>query len=304
MQQSLQYMREQLQGCYPDAEIRSLYYRILESVCRADKQTLVRDTGTHLSGHARMHIRKITEALKKFRPLQYILGETEFYGLPFRVNEAVLIPRPETEELVEWVLKDARCAVQGTRYRILDIGTGSGCIAIALAKYLPEAEVYALDISEKALEVAAQNAYLNQVNVRFFRHDILSSVPLPFSSFDVIVSNPPYITPSEQPAMSPNVLAYEPHEALFVPEEQPLLFYERIADAGRAFLKPDGRIFFEINARFGTAVVEMLRKKEYREVEVLRDMAGKERMVKGTFPLSKISVPLHSVKGIENVQDK
>ncbi|MDR2804503.1 MAG: peptide chain release factor N(5)-glutamine methyltransferase [Dysgonamonadaceae bacterium] len=304
MQQSLQYMREQLQGCYPDAEIRSLYYRILESVCRADRQTLLRDKDKQLSGNDRMQIRKITEELKNFRPLQYVLGETEFYGLPFRVNEAVLIPRPETEELVEQVLKKDGRRATGDGYRALDIGTGSGCIAITLAKYLPAAEVYALDISEKALAVAAQNAYLNKVNVRFFRHDILSSAPLPFSSFDTIVSNPPYITPSEQPAMSPNVLAYEPHEALFAPEEQPLLFYERIADAGRELLKPDGRIFFEINARFGTAAVEMLRKKNYRDVEVLRDMAGKERIVTGKFPLSKIFVPLHPVKGIENVQDK
>jgi release factor glutamine methyltransferase len=164
MQQLLQYIREQLEGYYPSSEIRSLGYRILESLYQADRQTLLRGKDKQLSANDLAQIRKITEELKKFRPLQYILGETEFYGLPFYVNEHVLIPRPETEELVEWVLQGAECRVQGARCRILDVGTGSGCIAIALAKHLPEAEVYALDISEKALEVAEGNACLNKVN--------------------------------------------------------------------------------------------------------------------------------------------
>ncbi|GHV58343.1 release factor glutamine methyltransferase [Bacteroidia bacterium] len=285
MQQSLQYIQEQLQGLYPDSEIRTLCYRILESVCRADRQTLLRGKGKQLSANDRIEIRKITEELKKYRPLQYILGETEFFGLPFRVNEQVLIPRPETEELVEWVLTAAQHMVYGTRCRILDIGTGSGCIAVALAKHLPEAEIYALDISGKALEIAKQNAYLNKVNVRFFLHDIFSSSPFPISFFDIIVSNPPYIRPSEKQAMSPNVLTYEPHQALFVPEAQPLLFYERIADFGHTCLNPAGRLFFETNALFGQAVVEMLQQKEYQEVKLMRDIAGKERMVTGSFHL-------------------
>ncbi|MDR0542818.1 MAG: peptide chain release factor N(5)-glutamine methyltransferase, partial [Dysgonamonadaceae bacterium] len=268
MQQSLQYMQEQLQGLYPDSEIRSISYRVLESVCRADRQTLLRGKDKQLSANDRTQIRKITEELKKYCPLQYILGETEFYGLPIRVNEAVLIPRPETEELVEWILNDARRRTQDAGCKILDIGTGSGCIAIALARHLPEAEVYALDISEKALKVAGQNACLNKVNVRFFRHDILSSSRFPISSFDIIVSNPPYITPSEKQAMAPNVLAHEPLQALFVPEDRPLLFYERIADFGQTSLNPGGRLFFETNALFGQAVAAMLRQKGYRNVEI------------------------------------
>jgi release factor glutamine methyltransferase len=281
MQQSLQYMREQLQGLYSDSEIRSLSYRVLESVCRADRQTLLRGKDKQLSANDRIQIQKITEELKKYRPLQYILGETEFYGLPFRVNENVLIPRPETEELVEWILKGARETAHGAGCRIWDIGTGSGCIAVALAKGLPEAEVYASDISGEALETAEQNADLNKVNVRFFRQDIFSPVALPVSSFDIIVSNPPYITPSEKRTMSPNVPAYEPHQALFVPEDRPLLFYERIAAVGQTFLKDGGRIFFETNALFGQAVAELLRRENYREVEVLQDISGKDRMVGG-----------------------
>ena len=287
MQQSLQYLREQLRGCYPDSEIRLLSYRILESVCRADRQTLLRDKDKQLSAKDLAQIRKITEELKKFRPLQYILGETEFYGLLFHVNEHVLIPRPETEELVEWILKREQAKVRDAECRIVDVGTGSGCIAIALANHLPEAEVYALDISEKALELAEENAQLNRVNVRFFQCDILAPLAeqdVPFSTtsrFDIIVSNPPYVTPSEKHAMSPNVLAYEPHQALFTPDNQPLLFYERIADFGQTFLKPGGRIFFETNALFGEAIAELLQQKGYVAVETMQDMAGKCRMAGG-----------------------
>jgi len=293
MQQSLKYIQEQLQGYYPDSEIRTFGYRILESVCRSDKQTLLRSKGKQLSANDLTQIRKITEELKKYRPLQYVLGETEFYGLLFRVNEQVLIPRPETEELVEWILKSVKGKTQNAEYRILDIGTGSGCIAIALAKNLPEAEVYALDISEEALEVAKQNAHLNKVNIRFFRYDILSSFDDETSifPFDLIVSNPPYVMPSEKRAMSPNVLAHEPHQALFTPEGRPLLFYERIADLGKTFLKPEGRIFFEINPLAGEAVAEMLRKKGYRNVETAQDITGKERMASGICPKKEAALP-------------
>jgi release factor glutamine methyltransferase len=307
MQPSLQYIREQLQGFYPDSEIRSLSYRIIESVCQADKQTLLRDKDKQLSANDLAQIRKITEELKKYRPLQYILGKTEFYGLPFLVNEQVLIPRPETEELVEWIIKDTRCRLQNERCRILDVGTGSGCIAIALAKHLPEAEVYALDISEKALEVAEENAHLNKVNIRFFQYDILLPFSardvqfighyirfVPHSFFDIIVSNPPYITPSEKQTMLPNVLAYEPHQALFVPEDKPLLFYERIADFGQTFLKSGGRLFFETNALFGKAAGEMFRQKKYEDIAVMPDIIGKDRMVGAKYKKKRYICPFQS----------
>jgi release factor glutamine methyltransferase len=170
----------------------------------------------------------------------------------------------------------------------LDIGTGSGCIAIALAKNLPDAEVYACDISEQALDVARKNAELNNVHVNFFKQDIFTSLDLGRANptvhrvpctFDLIVSNPPYIVPSEKAAMSANVLDYEPHQALFVPEDQPLLFYERIAELGLTHLNPDGQLFFETGSLFGKEVAAMLRQKGYREVELFQDLAGKDRIV-------------------------
>ncbi|GHT87776.1 release factor glutamine methyltransferase [Bacteroidia bacterium] len=288
MQQSLRFIKEQLQGLYSDPEIRSFSYLMLEFVCRTGKQTLLLDKDKQLSANETGKIRKIVEELKKFRPVQYILGETEFYGLKFKVNENVLIPRPETEELVERVLRG--CTVHGARCTILDIGTGSGCIAVALAKNLPEAKVYALDISEEALEIARQNAELNNVKVNFFQQDLFASqLSIVNYQLSIIVSNPPYIVPSEKPDMSPNVLDYEPHQALFVPEEQPLLFYERIADFGLTHLKDGGGLYFETGSLFGKAVAQMLREKGYQSVELFRDISGRDRMVKAnrgeTIPL-------------------
>lgn len=258
---------------------------ILEFVCQKDKHVFLRDKDNHLSTNELGRIQKIVEELKKYRPIQYILGETEFYGLKFIVNENVLVPRPETEELVDEILHFL--SAQGREKEngvCLDIGTGSGCIAISLAKNLPCFSVYALDISAKSLEVARQNAKLHRVEVQFFQQDImdeqaLSSQTLP-REWDIIVSNPPYIVPSEKNGLSPNVLNYEPHQALFVPEEKPLLFYERIADMGLRHLKKNGFLFFEISARCGEAIVRMLKRKGYGTVELFKDISGKDRMVK------------------------
>jgi release factor glutamine methyltransferase len=289
MQQSLRFIKEQLQGLYSDPEIRSFSYLMLESVCRTGKQTLLRDKDKQLSANEAGKIRKIVEELKIFRPIQYILGETEFYGLKFKVNEQVLIPRPETEELVERVL---RGCTHGTRCTILDIGTGSGCIAVALAKNLPEAKVYALDISEEALEIARQNAELNNVKVNFFQQDLFApQLSIINYQLSIIVSNPPYIVPSEKQDMSSNVLDYEPHQALFVPEEQPLLFYERIADFGLTHLKDGGQLYFETGSRFGKAVAEMLREKGYQAVELFQDISGKDRIVEAVCSLTRAITP-------------
>ncbi|KAA6302021.1 MAG: Release factor glutamine methyltransferase [Candidatus Ordinivivax streblomastigis] len=281
MQTAFYYLQEQLQGFYPASEIKSMCYLILESVCCIDKQSLLRDKDRKLSAKETMRIQEITEELKRFRPVQYILGETEFYGLPFQVDENVLIPRPETEELVEQIIQ--RQIKSGkTNGSILDVGTGSGCIAIALAKHLPAATIHALDISEKVLDVARRNTNINKVNIEFIQQDILadnfvsSTFRLPFS---VIVSNPPYIVPSEKAGMSANVLEYEPHQALFVPEDQALLFYERIADMGLKFLQVDGLLFFETGCLFGQAVAGMLGQKGYRSVELIQDISGKDRIV-------------------------
>jgi release factor glutamine methyltransferase len=288
MQQAIEYIKKQLQSLYSDGEIRSLSRRILETVCGADAQAFANNRNIQLSSSERVRIQSITEELKAHRPLQYVLGKTEFYGLPFLVNSDVLIPRPETEELVEWILQQPPKPTKNEPCRIIDIGTGSGCIAVALAKQWPQAEVYALDISKKALAVAEQNARENQVNIRFFRQNILSPDALfDPAFFDLIVSNPPYIRPSEQQEMAPNVLHYEPHSALFVPENHPLLFYERIADWGQTHLKHNGQIFFETNAAFGQATANLLYRKKYRSIQLRKDISGKDRMITGRFHVSE-----------------
>ncbi|MDR1610615.1 MAG: peptide chain release factor N(5)-glutamine methyltransferase [Candidatus Symbiothrix sp.] len=278
MQAIFSFIKEQLQDYYTESEIKSFYYLMMESGCRLDKQSVLLGKDTQISPDEKRLIEKMVEDLKKFRPVQYILGETEFYGLKFKVNEHVLIPRPETEELVEQILSEF--TVHRSPLTILDIGTGSGCIAVALAKFFPDTEVYALDISEKALEVAAENARSNRVNVQFVRHDIFEDLPgnLP-EQWDIIVSNPPYITPAEKKMMSKNVLDYEPQQALFVPQEKPLLFYERIADIARNCLKENGKLYFETSAFHGKATAEMLKEKGFGDVQLFRDISGKDRIL-------------------------
>ncbi len=223
---------------------------------------------------------EILAQLKTSKPIQYVLGETEFYRRTFRVNPAVLIPRPETEELVKWILE----SVSIVNPSILDIGTGSGCIAISLKIELPEAEVFALDISADALALAQANAALHEAAVRFIEKDVLlmKSTDL-YSKFDVVVSNPPYIALAEKDSMKANVLANEPHLALFVPNTNPLIFYERIASIATDLLNPNGFLFFEINERFGTEVLELLVKKGFKQVELRKDLGGKDRMVKAQW---------------------
>ncbi|GHU79040.1 release factor glutamine methyltransferase [Bacteroidia bacterium] len=287
-------IKSQLRDYYPESEIKSFYYLIMESVCRLDKQSVLLGKDTQISPDEKLLIGKMIEDLKKFRPIQYILGETAFYGLKFKVNEHVLIPRPETEELVERIIHDEvkgeRRRVKGERCRVLDVGTGSGCIAVTLAKHLPDAEVYALDVSEKALEIARKNAERNQVKVHFFQYDLLKDVAFPFPpftlhpspfTFHLIVSNPPYVTPEEKKNMSKNVLDYEPHQALFVPQDKPLLFYERIAEMARNHLKKNGTLYFETSAIHGRDTAEMLKGKGFENVRLFRDIAGRERMVGG-----------------------
>ena len=216
------------------------------------------------------------------KPIQYILGETVFYGLTLKVTDAVLIPRPETEELVEWIIEKIKGSQPIT---ILDIGTGSGCIAISLKKNLPNADVFALDISAKALAIAKQNAALNEVELSFIEQDILTSSTshLPSSIFhlpsSVIISNPPYITQTEKGHMHENVLKNEPHLALFVSDENPLIYYEAIADFALINLKENGLLFFEINEHLGIATVNMLSAKKFNAIELRKDMQGKDRMI-------------------------
>jgi len=268
------FFREQLKDFYPEPEIKSFCYLIMESVCNMDKSSVLRSKDKQLSSNEYAGIQEIIEELKKYRPIQYILGETEFYGLKFNVDENVLIPRPETEELVEWIIKEEKSPL-----KILDIGTGSGCIAVALAKHFPEAEVFALDISDKALDVARRNAMKNQADVHFFQHDILKDEPFTSLTFDCIVSNPPYITLKEKTAIAKNVLDYEPHQALFVPNENPLLFYVRIADFACKHLKEAGSLYFETNSSYGQESARMLESRKFRSVKLLKDISKNDRII-------------------------
>ena len=220
--------------------------------------------------------------LKFFEPIQYVIGNTEFFGLPFIVDKSVLIPRPETEELVAWITNDT----QAKEMAILDIGTGSGCIAISLAHQISNATVSAIDISKNALKIAKHNAVSNKVSVNFMEVDVLqfeNSKKLQKhkeSKFDVIVSNPPYVRALEKEFIQANVLKYEPEIALFVEDEDPLLFYRRIAQLSKEYLKSDGKLFFEINEYLGAEMKEILKKEGFSQIEIRKDIFDKDRMIK------------------------
>lgn len=214
--------------------------------------------------------------LKKGRPVQHIFGEAWFYGLRFKVNDAVLIPRPETEELVDWILNGVSNRKTPV-YNVLDIGTGSGCIAISIKKALAELEVTALDVSEEALTVARENAEASGTEIEFVHADVLDyQTPV---KYDLIVSNPPYITKNEGEEMHDNVLSYEPHLALFVSNENPLIFYKAIAELALNQLQPEGQLFFEINEYLGEEMVVMLKSKGFNHISLRKDMQGKDRMI-------------------------
>ena len=231
----------------------------------------------HDSSVPQDELEQIAIRLERQEPVQYILGQADFYGRTFVVNEHVLIPRPETEELCQWILTtDAT--------NILDIGTGSGCIAITLAAEMPEAEVTAWDISEEALKVAKENAKRTNVHVKFEQVDALhltSDICHQTSdAFDLIVSNPPYICNKERETMEANVLEHEPHTALFVPNDDPLLFYRAIAQYGQTALKEGGWLYFEINPLYAEPIREMLSKMSYHDIEIKEDQYGKQRMIR------------------------
>ena len=222
---------------------------------------------------------KLAEAVKRINlaePIQYVLGEAYFLGRSFLVNQSVLIPRPETELLVQLILEENK-----TKCAVLDIGTGSGCIAISLALDLKSSRVHALDFSKAALEVAKKNAARLNAHITFHHLDILKDLPA-LTDLDIIVSNPPYVMDNERKNMTQNVLSYEPHSALFVPDENPLIFYEVLAKIGKEVLKPKGKFFVEINAQLGKEVVDCFAKNDYSEIEIIKDLDGKGRIVCGS----------------------
>lgn len=219
----------------------------------------------------------ILEELKSGKPIQHIIGEAHFYGSVFKVNENVLIPRPETEELVDWIIAEIqKTGIQ--KLDILDIGTGSGCIPISIKKYLPESSITTIDVSAKAIAQAKENAIILEQKINFIEADILTYKSN--EKYDIIVSNPPYIRILEQRDMHKNVLTFEPHLALFVSDENPLIFYNVIADFALSNLTENGQLFFEINEYLGTETIEMLKNKGFNDVELRKDMQGKDRMVK------------------------
>jgi release factor glutamine methyltransferase len=314
---------QELSSLYDEKEIESFFYLILENFHQIKRIDLALNPQMEMNDKQLLYWERVLADLKKQKPIQYILGETEFYGLPFLVNENTLIPRPETEELVELIIKQnskseippepkVNGAKLNSKLKILDIGTGSGCIAIALKKDLPNSEVFAIDISEEALETAKKNAQINQVEIHFIQADILkinnleqlpssnshlptsnsqlptSNFQLPTSNFqlpttfDIIVSNPPYVRNLEKQEINPNVLEYEPHLALFVEDEDALLFYRKIAQLALKSLSPNGRLYFEINQYLGKETVELIESFGFKNVVLHKDIYGNDRMIEGT----------------------
>ena len=273
--------QKELEAIYNNNEIDSFFFMLSEYYYKISRLELAIDPNCAIDNQNK--ILEALESLKQEEPIQYVIGETEFYGLPFKVNKDVLIPRPETEELVEWILKINKKS-QLTEIKILDIGTGSGCIAITLAKNIPNAKVYALDVSKEALQVAEHNAKLNEVNVEFLNDDILNYNQSIFKDleFDIIVSNPPYVREQEKALMHTNVLKNEPHLALFVKDEDPLRFYDAITLFSVVNLKKGGTLFFEINEYLGDEMIGLLSTNNFHEIELKEDIFKKDRMIKGT----------------------
>ena len=279
---------QELDAIYGKDEVDSLFYILSESYYGITRIKLATDP-TYFVNHENL-ILDALKLLKKEVPVQYILGETEFFGLPFKVNENVLIPRPETEELVAWVIKKANTMQQiKGDFKILDVGTGSGCIAISLAKNLPNAKVYGLDISKEAIAVAKQNAQINKVEVIFVEANILNNPQENMDAahkFDIIVSNPPYVREQEKNKMKANVLDYEPHMALFVADENPLQFYEAITKYAINNLIFGGNLFFEINEYFGSAMIRLLNHYNFKNIELKQDIFKKDRMISAVLDKS------------------
>jgi len=282
-----------LSAIYDIGEAESFFYLILEEKQKLKRIDLALNPDLAFSNDEIQLWNSILEQLKKEIPVQYLLGKTSFYGLEFEVNENVLIPRPETEELVEWIIQSQKLSFDSAqddsgKIKILDIGTGSGCIAISLAKNLANAQIFAIDVSEKALATAQKNAEINEVNVTFISKNILEVVTLSAvegleQQFDVIVSNPPYVRELEKQEIKKNVLDNEPHLALFVDDNDALIFYRKIAKLAQKNLSPNGQLFFEINQYLGKEMIDLLEKMGFKNVELRKDIYGNDRMIRGVI---------------------
>jgi len=270
---------EELSAFYDLTEAGSMLSILIQHFFSLSLSSLLSKPDFRLSESEMLQLHFAVKELKKYRPVQYIVGDTEFFGLPIKVNESVLIPRPETEELLELILSNEKEKGQ----KILDIGTGSGCIAIALSKNMSEAQLTGIDISNDALEIAAENCAINQTTIKFEQIDILDQNQWNLlEQFDLIVSNPPYVTHFEKNKMQENVLNYEPHLALFVPDNNALVFYEAILDFSMKHLNINGRFYFEINESKGDEIVKLAISKSFSKVKLHQDIHGKNRFISGS----------------------
>jgi len=277
MQTTIQYIEKELADLYPKTEIEGFVRIIFEFVCGLSYTELILQKDKKITASQLIQIESIVQRLKRFEPIQYIIGETEFYGLKLKVNPGILIPRPETEELVQWMTG----ITWPPKPKILDVGTGSGCIALALKKQHPEAKVTAVDFSEEILETAKENAEKNEMELEFIHFDILQWSKREWPYFDGIVSNPPYVQEKGKKQMHPNVLNFEPETALFVPDDDPLIFYREIGHFAFHYLKSGGKLFFEINENFGVETVQLLKHIGFKNIILRKDIHGKNRMAKG-----------------------
>lgn len=269
--------RDELSPIYPRDEVDQFFALTVEEFLGYSRAEMQLRLDEEVADAKQPIIEAVIHGLYVHEPIQYLLGHAHFYGLKLKVNPYVLIPRPETEELVRWITDETG----GSTKSILDLGTGSGCIAISLRKAIPHASVFAADTSIEALNLAQQNAELNGAGIEFFAFDILKQESLGFMNFDVIVSNPPYVTNEDKLKMEKNVVDFEPHLALFVPEDDPLIFYRRIVDLADGHLNKGGKIFFEINESFSSEIRSLLMDRGFTSVEIQKDLNGRNRMAKG-----------------------
>lgn len=276
MQEAFQYIRNSLAGIYPDNEINSISYLLLTEVTGLNRTGIILNKNTNISDNQRQQLEEFVKQLQTKRPIQYVLGYTEFYGLRFEVDESVLIPRPETEELVDWVRESIDTTLP---LKIMDIGTGSGCIAIALKSVFKNSEVTAVDVSQSALTTASKNASSNSCELTFQQIDILQLNALTQKQ-NIIVSNPPYIPTKEMIDIEAHVLNFEPHSALFVPDSDPLLFYRKISMLAQEGLFDGGFLFFEIHRDYGQQTVDMLSEIGFKSIVLKKDIAGNDRMIR------------------------
>lgn len=270
--------KTKLADLYDEGEVDSFFYMLLEEYNGLKKYQLAIEPSLELTTDQQMLWDFATSQLQQFKPIQYIIGKAYFYDGVFAVNPSTLIPRPETEELVDLIIKENK----SPNLKVIDIGTGSGCIAISLANFLKEPMVYAMDVSTKALEMAKHNAEINKAKVEFILQSVLELEELP-TKFDIIVSNPPYVRNLEKVEIKPNVLNHEPHLALFVEDNDPLIFYIKITELAITNLNTGGLLYFEINQYLGSETVKMIEGyKAFKNIELMKDLYGNNRMIKAT----------------------